>query len=125
MKSLVPLFLLLVFPLLPVSGQEPAARVQTIFQNLMHAVQTGDHAAMIINGDERFKAGLTPEMAAAVHTQMAPRMREGYSATFLTAMRQAGYEVYLWKLTFKDGKDDMLAKVVLNADSQVAGFWIN
>jgi len=69
--------------------------------------------------------GLTPEMAAAVHTQLASRMREGYSTTFLTAMRQAGYEVYLWKLSFKDGKDDMLAKVVLNKDGQVAGFWIN
>lgn len=125
MKSFAPALLVLIFSLTAVSAQEPAARVQTIFQNLMHAVQTGDHGAMTINGDERFKAGLTPEMAAAVHTQMAPRMREGYSATFLTAMRQAGYEVYLWKLSFKDGKDDMLAKVVLNKDGQVAGFWIN
>jgi len=125
MKSFASTLLALIFSLTVASAQEPAARVQTIFQNLMHAVQTGDHAAMIINGDERFKAGLTPEMAAAVHTQLASRMREGYSTTFLTAMRQAGYEVYLWKLSFKDGKDDMLAKVVLNKDGQVAGFWIN
>src|SRR5690606_26199365 len=104
----------LMFSFTTVSAQEPAARVQTLFQNLMHAVQTGDHGAMIINGDDRFKAGLTPEMAAAVHTQMAPRMREGYSATFLTAMRQAGYEVFLCKLSFKDGRDDLLAKVVLS-----------
>lgn len=125
MKSFVPALLVLMFSFTAVSAQEPAARVQTLFQNLMHAVQTGDHGAMTIHGDERFKAGLTPAMAAAVHTQMAPRMREGYSATFLTAMRQAGYEVFLWKLSFKDGKDDMLAKVVLSKDGQVAGFWIN
>jgi len=106
-------------------AQEPAARVQTIFQNLMAAVQTGDHAAMTINGDAAFKTGLTKEMVAGVHALLAPRMKEGYTATFLTAMRQAGYEVYLWKLSFKDGRDDMLAKVLLNKDGQVAGFWIN
>jgi len=122
-KFLVPFFALIFAA--SVSAQEPAARVQTIFQNLMSAVQTGDHAAMTLNGDPGFKVGLTTEMVAKVSAQLAPRMQEGYSATFLTAMRQASYEVFIWKLTFKDGKDDMLAKVALTKDGQVAGFWIN
>jgi len=106
-------------------AQEPAARVQTHFQTLLNAVQTGDQAAMTRDGDPAFKAGLTKEMVEKVSARLAPRMHQGYTATFLTAMRQAGYEVFLWKLSFRDGKDDMLAKVVLNTDGQVAGFWIN
>ena len=122
-KLLLPLVARIFAGTLP--AQEPAARVQTIFQNLMSAVQTADHAAMTLNGDAAFKAGLTKEMVEKVSAQLAPRMQEGYSATFLTAMRQASYEVFIWKLSFKDGKDDMLAKVALNKDGQVAGFWIN
>ncbi len=122
-KFLAPVFALIFAATL--SAQDPAARVQTIFQNLMSAVQTGDHAAMTLNGDPAFKVGLTKEMVAKVSAQLGPRMQEGYSATFLTAMRQASYEVFIWKLSFKDGKDDMLAKVALTKDGQVAGFWIN
>lgn len=115
----------LVFCISSAEAQEPAPRVQSIFQNLMNAVQTGDHAMMILDGDPGFKSGLTDAMVAAVHTQLGPRMLEGYSATFLTAMRQADYEIYLWKISFKDGGDDFLAKVVLTTDDQVAGFLVN
>ena len=106
-------------------AQDPAPRVQTIFLNLMSSVQMADHAAITLNGDAAFKAGLTKDMVEKVSAQLAPRMQKGYTTTFLTAMRQAGYEVFIWKLSFKDGKDDMLAKAVLNKDGQVAGFWIN
>ncbi|HRJ73545.1 MAG TPA: hypothetical protein PLS03_15070 [Terrimicrobiaceae bacterium] len=109
----------------PVQAEEPSPLVQKMFQNLMNAVQAGDHAAMILDGDETFRQGLTPAMTAGVSAQLAPRMREGYSAAFLTRMRQASYDIYLWKLTFQDGGDDFIAKVVLNQDGRVAGFLIN
>lgn len=125
MKNPWLLLLALLLGVCGVRAQEPAARVEAIFQNLMNSVQTGDYEAMTLNGDPGFKAGLTKQMVQGVHAQLSPRMREGYTATFLTAMRQAAYEVYLWKLSFKDGKDDMLAKVILNKDGLVAGFWIN
>ena len=125
MKNALLSLLALIFAAATASAQEPAARVQTHFQNLMNAVQTADYAAMTIDGDPAFKAGLTKEMVEKVSAQLSPRMLQGYTATFLTAMRQAGYEVLIWKLSFKDGKDDMLAKVALNKDGQVAGFWIN
>lgn len=108
-----------------VQAEEPSPLVQKMFQNLMNAVQAGDHAAMVLDGDETFRQGLTPAMTAGVSAQLAPRMREGYSAAFLTRMRQASYDIYLWKLTFQDGGDDFIAKVVLNKDGRVAGFLIN
>ncbi len=108
-----------------VHAEDPSPHVQKMFQNLMNAVQAGDHAAMVLDGDETFRQGLTPEMTAGVSAQLAPRMREGYSAAFLTRMKQASYDIYLWKLTFQDGGDDFIAKVVLNRDGRVAGFLIN
>lgn len=107
------------------SAQEPAARVQAIFQNLISGVQTGDYASITIDGDQTFKERLTKDMVKSVHAQLGSRMKDGYSATFLTAMKKAGYEIFLWKLSFKDGKDDMLAEVFLNRDGKVSGFRIN
>ena len=121
--SLFALILFVLTDLLP--AEVPSPHVQKMFQNLMTAVQTGDHAAMILDGDETFRKGLTPEMTAGVSAQLAPRMRDGYTAEFLTRMKQASYDVFLWKITFQDGGDDFIAKVVLNPDGRVAGFLIN
>lgn len=126
MLKTLSLLLTLLFSPAILSAQEPLPpRVQSIFQNLMNGVQAGNHAMIISDGDPGFKSGLTEAMATAVHAQLGPRMAEGYTATFLTVLRQAGYQVYLWKVSFKDGGDDFLAKVVLNADGQVAGFLVN
>ena len=38
-------------------------------------------------------------------------------------LKQQGCQVHLWKLVFKDGGDDTLAKLVLK-DGRVAGFWL-
>ncbi|CAN5629037.1 hypothetical protein BH09VER1_BH09VER1_14580 [soil metagenome] len=118
--------ILLFLATLPVGRAEDApARAQTIFGNLMNSVQTGNYQGMLIGGSEAFQKGLTQEMAAKVSAQLSPRMQEGYSAQYLTSMHQAVYEVYLWKLSFRDGKDDLLAKVMIDKDSRVAGFWID
>lgn len=124
MKSLL-VAILLFLAVLPFSRAEEApARAQTIFGNLMNSVQTNNYQGMLIGGSEAFQKGLTQDMAAKVSAQLSPRMQEGYTAQYLTNMHQAAYDVYLWKLSFRDGKDDLLAKVVIDKDSRVAGFWI-
>ncbi|MEH2102821.1 MAG: hypothetical protein V7K76_24360 [Nostoc sp.] len=39
-------------------------------------------------------------------------------------LKQQGYQVYLWKLTFLDGGDDVLARLSLK-DGKIGGFWLN
>jgi len=42
---------------------------------------------------------------------MAPRLKGGYTLTDLGTLNQVGYAVHLWKVAFRDGKDDVLAKI--------------
>jgi hypothetical protein len=48
-------------------------------------------------------------------------MKKGYDATYLGELKQSGCKVYLWKLAYKDGRDDTLARLSLK-DGKVAGF---
>ena len=43
--------------------------------------------------------------------------------TYLCQLKQAGYQVHLWKMTFKDDSDDQIARLVLK-DGKVAGFFL-
>jgi hypothetical protein len=62
-------------------------------------------------------------MFEGVSTLLSPRMKKGYDTAYLGQLKQQGCQVYLWKLVFKDGGDDTLAKLVLK-DGKVAGFWL-
>jgi hypothetical protein len=49
-------------------------------------------------------------------------MKKGYKVVTLGTLNQQGCQVYLRKLIFKDGNDDILARLALR-DGKVAGFW--
>ncbi len=99
----------------------PAA--ERMLNSLLAAVQANDHEGFVVNGTAAFKAGLTRPMLEGVSAQLSPRMNKGYNTAYLGQLRQQGLKVYLWKLSFNDGGDDTLAKLVLDKD-KVAGFWL-
>ncbi len=90
---------------------------------LLDAVAACDYDSFVADGNAAFKAGLTKQMLEGVCAQLSPRMKKGYDSTYLGRLKQQGCQVYLWKLVFKDGGDDTLAKLVLK-DGKVAGFWL-
>jgi hypothetical protein len=94
-----------------------------MLDKLLKSVEENDYAAFVADGTDEFKAGLTKQMLEGVSAQIAPRMKKGYECSYLGQLRQQGCEVYLWKLTYKDGDDDTLAKLVIK-DGKVAGFWL-
>ncbi len=96
---------------------------QAAFDVLLNAIQANDFAAFAAAGDTAFKAALTKEVFEQVCTQMAPRMKQGYETTFLGELKQQGYKVFLWKMTFKDEGDDFLLKLVMK-DGKVSGFFL-
>jgi hypothetical protein len=118
---------------LPVSaGAEPAPKtearpqppqpIQATFDALMKAIENNDHAAFIAQGDEAFKA-TTPEVVKQVHTLVAPRLAKGMSALYLGELKQQGYRVDLWKLSFQDDGDDWLASLSTK-NGLVGGFFL-
>ncbi len=101
---------------------EPKAEAALI-GNLLHAIQANDYQRFVADGTARFKEGLTKEIFEKVSAELAPRMKKGYARVYLGRLHQHGYELYLWKLTFIDGGDDILAKMVVK-DGRIAGFWL-
>ena len=103
---------------------EPAQATQTIFKNLIAATVSDDYEGFLADCDAQMKAALTKPMLAGVSEQIAPRAKMGYDAQYLGELRQHGYEVYLWRLVFKDGGDDVLATLSMK-DGKVGGFFLH
>lgn len=104
------------------AGSEIEA-ARPMLDKLLEAVEANDYASFVADGNDAFKAGLTKQMLEGVSAQLAPRMQKGYDVSYLGELKQQGCQVHLWKLAYRDGGDDTLAKLVLK-DGKVAGFWL-
>jgi len=107
----------------PCRGAEVQSHERGLLNNLLTAVENNDYQAFLKDASSEVKAALTKPMLEGVSGQLAPHMKAGYTVTYLGTLSQQGCTVYLWKLTYQDGYDDTLAKLVVR-DNQVAGFWL-
>ena len=89
---------------------------------LFAALANDDYAAFIADGDAAFKL-LAKEKFESVVLQLGPRFKSGFEVTYLGELKQKGYAVTLWKITFKDDGDDLLGTLSLK-DGKVGGFWV-
>lgn len=101
---------------------EAPAEAQTACRKLLAAISGGDYPGFIADGDAVFKT-LKKEGFDAVVAQLAARLKAGHEVAYLGELNQKGFKVTLWKLSFKDGKDDALGTLILK-DGKVGGFWI-
>ena len=101
----------------------PDEQVRPVLNKLLKAVELNDYNSFVADGTDAVKAGLTKQMLEGVSNQLAPRLKKGYMCSYLGELKQQGCSVYLWKMVYKDGGDDTLAKLVLK-DGKVAGFWL-
>lgn len=99
-------------------GQSTEKTVNT----LLTAIATNNYDALIANAAPALKTRITKQTFTQVSTQLSPRLKKGYKLQYLGTLKQQGVEVFLWKITYQDGGDDMLARLVIQED-KVAGFW--
>lgn len=105
-------------------ANQPEQSIQKTFINLINAIKENNYAKFTSQGNDAFKEAITKQIFTQVNGQLAPRIKKGYSAVFLGKLNQQGYQVYLWKLSFQDGNDDVLARLSLK-DGKIGGFWLN
>lgn len=107
-------------------GQTPKVdeATQKIYEKLLEAVKTADKDAFVANGTDAVKEGTTQQVMDALEKQLGSRLKKGYESTYLCQLKQSGHQVYLWKLTFKDGGDDLVVRMALK-DGKVGGFFYN
>jgi hypothetical protein len=122
------LFLSVVFPALlvviasgPGLAQVPLRSHDSTLRQMFDAIQSKSYDTFVVNGDVRFKTGFTPKMFDDLAQKLGPRLQIGYTVTFLTTLNQQDYVVYVWKVTFKDAKDDLLVTLFIK-DGKVSGF---
>jgi len=101
---------------------EPAKEESAAVTRLIDAVISDDLGDFIKDGEPAFQK-LTQEQLSAVSAQLKPRLENGYDTTYLGALTQQGYQVTLWRIRFKDGKDDALATLSMK-DGKVGGFYL-
>jgi hypothetical protein len=107
----------------PAQAVDPDPAVKKIFDKMVNALKTGDRDAFIANGTEQVKKGVTEEVMTALTKEIGSRLKGGYDATYLCQLKQADHQVHLWKVTFKDGKDDVVFRLALK-DGKVGGFFL-
>ena len=107
---------------------QPAAAAQTsadlIFHQLLDAQETKNYDAFVAHGTTQLKAALTKTQFDASSDLMIARLKGGCDIDSLGELNQKGFEVYLYRLRFKDGGDDMLGTMTLK-DGQVAGIYFH
>lgn len=89
---------------------------------LIAAIQAGDYAAFIADGETAFKQLPAPQFAALA-AQLGPKLKAGHAVTYLGELQQRGYRVTLWRIRFSAGGDDLLARLSVK-DGKIGGFFI-
>ena len=123
MKTLLLVAAFTSFFCLTLRADDPAA-ADAIFKKLLAAQTSKDYDAFVADGTEQLRAALTKTQFEASSNILNARFKGGYDSTFLGEMNQKGFEVYLYRLRFKDGGDDMLATLSLK-DGKVGGIWFH
>ncbi len=103
-----------------VADSEPAPARQMLAQ-LLETVANQDYQQFMQLGTSEFQAGISQDQFDQVAQIVGARIEQGYQAQYLTSLQQQGYRVDLWKISFSDGGDDSLARVVLEGE-RAAGF---
>ena len=104
------------------SAAEPAKEDNTIALKLFSAIEKSDYEAFVADGTAPFQQ-LKKEQFDGLAAKIAPKLRAGHEVSYLGDLKQNGYHVTLWKVSFKDGGDDALATLSVK-DGKVGGFFI-
>jgi hypothetical protein len=99
----------------------PAAANQ-LFKKELAAIQSNAYDDFVADGTPAFKAAITKAAFDKIATGLRPRFDAGFTTEYLTDMKKGGTVVHLWKLSFNDGKDDLLVAMVVDAGDKVGGF---
>ena len=96
----------------------------TVAAKLIAAIVKSDYEAFISDGEKRFQQQTPKEQfERLIVEQLAPKLQAEHTLSYLGDFKQKGYRITLWKLVFKDGRDDLLAWLSMK-DGKVGMFFI-
>ncbi len=102
---------------------EVSETITDCLSTIYAAIASGDYDRFLSVGNEAYVEGITQEQFENVSQQLAPRMAAGYDTVYLGQLRQAHYQIYLWKFSFEDDGDEYVIRMTMDND-RVAGILI-
>ena len=118
-KLLLAIVLLLSFS---VNSADVDKGAEQIFKNKMMALVENNYKSYVDQSTPEFSK-LTPQHFEKANMKWGSRLKKGYESVYLNVLKQEGYQVYLWKVSFKDGLDDSLVRIVMDKNGRIAGLW--
>ena len=127
MKASSRFIAIILLPLTLGHAAEPPGDAQAAADKLLAAVISVDYPAFVADAAGALKK-VEKKLFTAVSDQLRPRLKKGYSDTYLGALNQNGYQVTLRRLRFTDGGDDALV-TLKRKDGKNFGYsikiWLN
>ncbi len=121
--SLISIFFVLVLaPTPPVQAQTPDPGIQSQVIKLLKSIENNQYETFLEDGSEYFRSRISKQHFANVSERLGQQLKNGFDVIFLTQFKQAGLVGSLWKIEYRDGSDDALAKIFME-DGKIAGFW--
>ena len=112
---------LALFGLMAVScHQAEDADARPIFDGLVAAASAKDYDSFMAQSAPELQAALPKTQFETSAAVLAPRFAMKHDTTFLGEANQQGLEIYIYRLRFQDGSDDLLATLCLK-NGKVAG----
>lgn len=93
-----------------------------VVRNLLDTIVERDYHGFIGYGTPAF-AELTEQQFKAVAAQVGPNLSQGYSLEYLGMLRQQGLDISVWKISFDNNSDDLLATLNVR-NGKVGGFFL-
>ncbi len=94
-----------------------------VLRHMLQAISNSDYDRFLDHAEGLFKARFFRHDLTALAKDLAPRLRAGFDLESLGPLRREGHTTFIWKLTFRNGGDDLLASLSL-ADDKVVGFFL-
>lgn len=95
---------------------------EPVVHQLLDAMARNDYQGFVAQGTPEF-AALEPQQFSQVATALSPRLKQGYTVQYLANLRQQGLDISVWKVSFKDQGDELLATLNVR-DGKVGGFFL-
>ena len=101
------------------TAAEASKEIEAISKKMVNALETSNYENFIADGDAGWKKVPKPSFDNMANG-IGPRLKAGYTLSYLGEIKQGGAQVTLWRIAFTTG-DDLLAKVAIK-DGKVTSF---
>lgn len=105
-----------------VQAQSPDAEAHSKVIKLLKSIENNQYETFLEDGSEYFRSRISKQHFANVSERLGQQLKNGFDVIYLTSFKQAGLVGTLWKIEYRDGSDDALAKI-FTEDGKIAGFW--